>query len=511
MDSLMQKPVQLKDHQKEHTVRLIKILYQHFAYLDTSKTGDGKSFTTTAVAQHCGLRMLVVSPVSAMIQWKMIAKDYNVPIIECISYQKLRGTKKGCTHPYLNRTENTFRTTEAFSNLVQSKILLVLDEIHNIKNGETAQLMAVHTLVKEICRLNCGSRIAALSATPFDKEEHVTSILKATGIILGDELYHYDHSKDEYRLTGFNELVANCKMINNHRTGDVLSWYPPMNNRSIKSCAFRLFADVIKPAISSSMPPREFATNTDAKNGFYVIDHSDIELMTEGEKYLHSGMRENDNGDISVDRGGLSKITKGLTMIEKAKLKTMARLAKSTLDADLNCKVVLYVYFIDSINTLMELLSAYSPVKMYGTTKQDQRVEIISNFQKPNCTSRLLITNPRVGGVGISLDDTDGNYKRYMFAIPSYYFIEAHQAAGRFNRTNTKSDSIIRFVYSHLHRGELQILDAIARKTKVTKSVLYDTRGVTLPGDYPSYEETATSSQTSSSDSIEDFDDEIDG
>ena len=95
--------------------------------------------------------------------------------------------------------------------------------------------------------------------------------------------------------------------------------------------------------------------------------------------------------------------------------------------------------------------------------------------------------NPDVGGVGISLHDTTGEYPRYMFISPSYKLIETAQAASRIHRFGTMSDAIVRMFYANEDRlMEIKILTAMTAKTAVVKGAIDDVSRseIILPGDY---------------------------
>ena len=60
---------------------------------------------------------------------------------------------------------------------------------------------------------------------------------------------------------------------------------------------------------------------------------------------------------------------------------------------------------------------------------------------------------PPVGGQGINLDDKMGNSKRKMLIYSDYSIIKAHQAVGRGDCDDTKSEPACRFVYAKIIIG----------------------------------------------------------
>ncbi|GAF99677.1 unnamed protein product, partial [marine sediment metagenome] len=130
------------DHQKEHFERLVQILGHNFAYLDTSQTGCGKTFTTMKIGKASKLKLFVICPKSVCSVWNIECRKYGVDLVETITYEKLRGTKKQLKvcDGYINRNHNHFRASDKFTALCGKKILLVFDEVHRVKNRATATL-----------------------------------------------------------------------------------------------------------------------------------------------------------------------------------------------------------------------------------------------------------------------------------------------------------------------------------------------------------------------------------
>lgn len=63
-----------------------------------------------------------------------------------------------------------------------------------------------------------------------------------------------------------------------------------------------------------------------------------------------------------------------------------------------------YVYDIEQIQeTLAGKFGAESVVTFYGATPQDERDNIVANFQDPDSPVRFFVANPRTGGFGLTL------------------------------------------------------------------------------------------------------------
>ena len=487
-------PISLWPSQKDHFRRLMSIVQSSHAYLDTSPMGAGKTVVTLAMAAIHHLDLFVVCPKSTASMWQREADKYGVRVRSIMTYQMLTGTaNKGCSHTFLRRSDDVFTPTKNLQQIIEQRTLFVFDEMHALKNPGTGVIKASHSIVKEIARLNCGSRIALLSATPCDKEIHAQNVLKMLGIIVDDDLYHYDRFINYYEPRGIAELISVCDGLD-RTTSETIHLGVPINNKTVNKLCYDLFIRVVKHFRSSSMELPSIDSEKDALNGYYWMPDDDVAELKCGVDLLSQSTQYDDStGTVNIGKGSFGMITNALIMIEKAKLNTMARLARETLQADPNCKVILYVWYIESIKSMSALLKEFYPMIMYGDTKASDRDDTVSKFQQENNDHRLLISNAKVGGIGISLDDRCVKHKRHLFMIPSYNFIDLHQATGRIHRGTTKSTAHVRFVYSKDFQNETSILNAIARKSQVTRSMLYDADGIVFPGDYASFIENKNS------------------
>lgn len=476
----------LLPHQTDHFTRMMEILENNFAFLDTSQTGCGKTFTTMKLAQLSGYKLLVVCPKSVCTVWNLECKKYGVPLIEAFTYEKLRGVKSQLApNRYVDRSGNHFTASDFFTQLVEQRLLLVFDEVHRAKNRATATLAAAHSLVREIVRLNNGSRVACLSASPFDKPEHALSIMKVLGIIMSEGLYDYDRSEKEYNLTGMHEVMNYATRVN--RTEAVKISVFPHNAKGINKASYQHFVKIVKPIISTSMPRPVMTSTFDAKNGYYNMSAVDALKVFNGSNALAAATRYNAATHTIMDSkpAKFGAITIALMEIEAGKVNTLFRLSVQTLTEDPNSKVIIYAWY---KSTMSDLLTKFTEIGvpariMNGDTKQVNRSQIISSFQKPTTKLRVIITSCPVGGVGLTLDDQHGDYPRTSYAVPNYRFIDLFQAGGRTFRVLTKSKATLRFVYGKNATIESQIYDALVRKSNTTKSTLFDNSKVVFPGD----------------------------
>jgi hypothetical protein len=483
------KSVQLRPWQVPHFDNVVDTVRDKVSYIDVSEMGAGKTLIVLKISQMFGLPVIVVCPKSTQQQWVDITTEYGILLIDTITYSGLRGSKiHSPHHGLLTRNGDKFEPTQRFRDLVANGLLLVFDEFHNVKN-DNSQFMAAHTLVKEVIRLNnegAVARIALLSATPCDKKEHAVSLLKMLGIITQDKLYNYDKSTKMYNLIGLQEAIDKCSALDPDTTFNITC--RSINRTTVNTICHDLFVLVIKKHYVSAMPLVLSHSNIkDAKNGYYMMSAADDHSIASGIRSLSSAVcYRHDTRDVDIGRGCWGDITTSLMMIEGGKVNTIIRLVKEQLSRNPQSKAVIYLNYLDHMNQIYQELKAYGALYMDGQTSSKSRSEIIRLFQEDNCDYRILVTNPKVGGVGINLDDSrSGKYPRFMYIVPTYNFIELQQSINRIYRVNTKSTATIRIIYSKKNPHETSILNAIARKKNVVRDIIIDhNNSITLLGEY---------------------------
>jgi SNF2 family DNA or RNA helicase len=499
-------PPKLFLRQIPHFNKLDSILQRENCYLDNSVMGAGKTFVSLSLAKKYGFKIIVVAPLAVLSKWVSTAKLFEVEIKGICTYQSLRGTKiHQPNNIFLTRDGNNFNVTPAFEQIVREGVLLIFDEVQNVKN-ETAQLEAAATLCRTIADMNqrreSNSRIGLLSATPADKQKQAASLLRMLTIVKGKSMYYYDQSNKRYVPTGFNEVYNWCRKVNMNLADHIRMG--KLNKKTITLKLFEFMTQIVIFQVGSSMDAPEINIEQDYKNGFYhmsPIDSQDLingvgalryaiaklQWLSRGEHEVVQSYDQNAINAILQGHEGIAAVTFALMAIEHAKLSTVIRLARQQLEQDPNCKVILYFNYHESLNEAMAALRRYNPVQIHGGMKTKQRDISLELFQQDNNNCRVLIGITRVGSVGIDLDDKFGNHPRFMYIIPDYRFIDLYQATGRIYRLSTRSKATVRFIYGQSGVIESNILDAIERKTITTKQYILTQHPAPFPGDFEEY------------------------
>lgn len=517
--------IELYPYQIDHKNRMLEILKQFPFAIDMSMLGTGKTYTTCFLYQELGIKNIIsINPVSVKSKWEYMKNTYGINLHNNISYCELRSVKfkqpkhgllyrKDYTSKITNRDGSTteiekceFKCTQEYLNLVNDGLLLVIDEIQNIKNM-CDQLLACKELIRPIvekfndsCQSStpiCQSRVILLSGSPIDKIVQVVHLFKTLNIMNSDRLLVYNPQTQLTMWKGMNEIkqyvFKNCSgsdLINNIYHYNEHSY---VNSVQLEKYCYSLFNVILKKYISNSMNP----TNTISivkNNAFYNINSNDKQLLIDGIKLLSKGTRFNPiNHTIDFDHNGILTllcIQRALIMIETAKINLFSRIAQNQLDKNPNTKVVICVNYLSTIDDLESLLSKYSPLRLDGSIISSKRGEIISKFQESNNNHRLLIGNLLVCSTGIDLDDQNGQYPRLCLVSPNYSTITLYQLSHRFARASTKSVATIHFVFGK-DATELSILNALARKSTIMKEITEEQVkcGIIFPSDYTNWYE----------------------
>lgn len=484
------RPIKIRDYQKEHFQKVLQILQNEIAYLDYSPMGTGKTLISLGIAVVYKMGIIVICPKTAISHWIRHTKTYGIPLYNIMTYHSLRGSSsKELNHDLLVRDGDSFFPTEKLQECARKGLLVVFDECHALKN-ENSQLRSAHALVNEcrrLSRMGYNTRVACLSATPADQKENISSLFKILGVIGSDKLYKYNRSSKIYELVGLQEAINKCNRYD--RDATFYSTCRPINKTTIKTISHDLYTRVLKSHITSGMPKPPTEAKLDVKNLFAIMPPEDVEQIKRGAMLFSSATNyRHESGEISYDQQSWGDIIKSRREIDSGKVNTMARLARERLEENPHCKVILYYTYKRDIYRTAELLKEYTPLILTGdVVKNSDRDNIIEKFQRDDDEYRVLISNPKVGGIAIELDDKFGTRNRYMYILPNYHYIDLLQAMGRIHREGTQSDAVIRFIYSKSFPFESSILKSMAEKSKTVRDILTSKqKDVILPGEIDS-------------------------
>ncbi len=535
---LVHNSVKLLDHQINHVKRIDSSLEREFSYLDTSQTGLGKTVSSLYTAwlhqqkYNKNVKIIVVAPSELSLQnkdgWLFWAKQFGMEI-ETITYSKLTGRNNKVKHDFLipNEDKKKWEASKSFLDLCKNGLFLIFDEYHKCKNNSTTHYAAA-SLVRAAKKYKKVCRVALLSHTPGNKEEHYPQILRMAGIITSPILYKHIPFTSDYNWEdhGFGELYKDCMRRKRNpvaRQHIEEAMQKISAARSYRICA-KLFSNYIKDKITFAMPIPKTTVKIQMFNAFLESDKQNTDLINKGISMLQQGVAWNGNAVGDKKEWSLSIIIKGLKNIELGKVSSIVKYIKQQHEKFPNKKFVIScganntsvhyllqqelneIHSSEVINeeidrlgkthigwnkigkdcrNIIKNMTKQTPDIMNGKVKINDRVKIMSNFQQNTDLSWCLIMSPGVGAESISVHDKWGDHPREMLIVPDYHFGRVIQSAGRINRVGVKSDVKILIVYSKQGELETKILNSMIKKTQTAKKLLAKDQKVLFPGEYP--------------------------
>lgn len=472
----------LLKEQKPHFERALERIQTYGFYADNSVMGCGKTYVAVAIAKQLDLPLFVVCPLTVQSNWETVAGLAGVEVIATITPQSL-ASKVGCLpkHGYLTRNDRRhppiFLPTKKLRDLVSKGAFFVYDEIQFARNINT-WFLACKT-INEVIGLNerelvHPSRAAFVSTTPFDMKEKSLNFLILVNLFKNTSV---KSKKAAITTKAIGDLREFCLSYG-------ISFEGLLRN-SVE--VYEFFLKELQPRLFSSMP-LILEKSCDIRNGFFKVSDPDEELrLLMAISDLNSIFVKLDPETLRISLDTIKKMTAARWKIETAKIPLFTRLIRHYLRD--NNKVIVCLHFNHTIEELTRIFASSNPLVLTGKVKANERKAIIASFQEPSLRRRLLIANIRVGGVGISLHDLDGNYPRVMLISPDYNVTDIFQATGRVNRVGSKSDSTVRIVYANVPSCECSILSAISNKMSTIKRTLGDgVRDVLkVPTDFDDY------------------------
>ena len=477
--------------------------------------------------------VIVICPTSTMSEWKRQLELRGFPnkillLINglkryidttVVSYESLRSTgvskhlPKGlCKHKLLKfkviytkhlvtlkeEKGTSFYPSSYLNELVKQKVLFIFDEFHRMKNTNSLQHVACSIITKSVCNgLDSNlSRILFLSATPFDKAIQVVGFLNAVNVIPNRFLVGppYDINPSKYGMGEFLDLCYNIdaeasSKIINLRHGSLVTETDSLQvllaklpREKIIACELvvAMYSKILSKHFVSAAPSFKLPFDLDVGDGYFNISNVNGLKLYSAIKGLEESVTQMRDGSTF----DFTDLTMHFMAIENAKAEIFARKVHQFLLKDPNCKVMCFLNYHSTMETIHKFLNSIGIENTYiakGTSVADRELQI-KPFMEHNLNCRVLIGNTSVLGVGINLDDQDGRFPRFCLISPSYFYMTLHQASYRCYRANTKSVPHIRYVYgkivstnSKIDKTDLieaRLLNNMASKTAIMRSTV---------------------------------------
>lgn len=396
-------------HQILHVMNLVnrfqtkKNKINNLVSLDGSAPGTGKTYTSMAICSQLNLEPIIICPKSSITNWKNIAKIFNVRPLTIVNYETIRNCKIYDGNMNIIQTDIISKKDNAYVwNVDSTKNIFIFDEVHRCKHVNTYN-------GKLLISTKNIARILMLSGTVSDKCSDF--------LIFGYMLDFYNSMKKG--KTWINWIIRQEK----HQFGN--------NN---------ILYNYLYPSKGSRMEFSDMENDLTPSHNIsvdcYSLDSHSLKIMNSEFSKIKNSLE---------NKIEITKILKSRQIIEKLKIPIMIDLCEKYLE--LNCSIVFFVNFVETLETIRKYFHRQSIPISYISGQQTiaERDYMINNFQNNNV--KIIVSMIQAGGESISLHDLDGNHPRVSIISPSFSGIELMQALGRIYRTGTKSKVIQKIIF----------------------------------------------------------------
>lgn len=473
--------VNLLSHQPIIVQSTVHNLITNSIHVDTSDTGVGKTYNACAsIAQlsqfGVNYSAFILCPKPVVATWFQVANLFGLNILGIANYEMLRNNKyylsyedfmegntQECDGDYITVTRERNHAGKNVVSAVEWNLpihtVLVIDESHVGKNHKTLtnnRPTINHRIVvasKAIKSQDC--KIIMLSATPSDKPENMLYLTYLLGM----------HNITENKV--FDRWLARTNFDNPEKLMREL--YPKyicrMSIQDIKE-KYGGFQFENKINVKMCSTPTEIAEEIDElyKCIQEFIDAKGIQcilaIMTYCRMFIeylrmpayikriqkkivagkHCVVFTNFNATVRLLQdafsGNLRK--KKLKRVKKPSRRVLERAIEAEDPRSWFLRMRKYVMYLVAKNIPEHTIQLDSITEIVGGQTAQVRENMVQQFR--NNRSILCIANIQAGGVGLSLQDADGRYPRYVVVSPNWSGILTKQAFGRCYRVNSASD-----------------------------------------------------------------------
>lgn len=437
--------MELYDYQKPLITPMLNILNdpEKLLALLALSTGTGKTVVALELMRRANFCSFgVLAPKVTLGQWLRTAKEIGVSPKFVLNPEAVRNG---------NRPDVVVRNSPvSFSwKALSDGDVLVLDEIHRF-GAPDSQLayMAAHASAARI-------KILGLSASLADSPLKLRMLLHAARIVPWNRFYQWAASVGCHR----------AENISGH------PWRPPMGKLGVQ-----VMAD-----LNARFFPA-FGVRLDAKDILsYPRSQTIVDLVTPSEKAAaearaaYALLAEEIRNPLKA-KTEMVQLLRFRQQVEHAKVPVMVELAEDAIEDGMS--VAVFWNFTAPMAEFCKRMAAHSPARVYGTDAsgrvqtQTERDAEIERFQSNQ--TRLFAGTISAGGVGLSLEDSDGNHPRLLLANLPLSSQELVQVIGRCARANSKSPTLNRVVLLEGVPIEEHIYRLLSRKINNLSSLMGD-------------------------------------
>lgn len=394
-------------------LNILKDENKYLALLALS-TGTGKTVVALELMKQLGCSFGVLAPKVTLHAWNQTAKTLGVDPKFILNPEAVRtGNRKDIV------VKNSAVSWDWKA--LKAGNVLILDEVHRY-GGLSSQLayLAANASAAKI-------KILGLSATLADSILKTRLIMHAARLVPWKSFFPWAEAHGAYR--------------NINISGHPWTFVSGPNGVRIMS------------ELNTQMFPA-YGIRLDAKNiAGYPTSKTIVDLVTPSEKAAAEAraayqLLAEEVKHPERARNDMVKILRARQCVEHAKVPVMVELAEDAIENGMS--VACFWNFTSPMAEFCERMKAHAPARVYGTDESghsqtyDERNAEIARFQTNS--TRLFSGTVSAGGVGLSLEDADGNHPRLLLTNLPLSTTELLQVIGRCARANSKSPTVNRVV-----------------------------------------------------------------
>ena len=407
----------LLSYQLNNVENIIRILNNNDTCLDASDTGTGKTYSAIATCASMNMIPLIICPKAVMRVWQKVCQLFNVKPFMIVNYETIKqmkmydknGNRILCPHVQYDDKNKKY----IWKNL-EDNIIFIFDEVHKCNNMDTFNGKLL------ISAKDVGKKVLILSATVCDTEEkfkifaYILNFIKKENVNSNNlDFKGYMQFIDAWLYRDQKPMMRIYNML-----------YPDRGTRM----SIDVLGDIFP---QNKVIARPFSMGKEREEKIQAQYQIIFDAMEE--------LKEKKKKD---KKNPLVYILRAQQQIELLKVATFIELAKEFLEQ--NNSVVIFVNFTKTLNILSDALK--TKCLIYGEQNDNERQTNIELFQSDK--ERIIIANIKAGGVGISLHDINGKYKRVSLISPCWSAQDVKQSLGRIHRAGAKSNAIQYIIFT---------------------------------------------------------------
>lgn len=272
-------------------------------------------------------------------------------------------------------------------------------------------------------------------------------IRKPSGFLLVDECHDFKNAVKRTRV--LRRLVEKMDY-------SLLMSATPIDDTRQQECLEILLGNIEE---KQSKMEFDYKTKIDIRMEHFILDKEGHQEYIKGYNYIRNaatGVQHADHFEAFVPEF----FTMGLRTIHSVLFPVLLNYLKDNMiDKKKYIIVMRYQQQFDDLKDVYPNL-----LILNGKTLQKDRTESIRLFQE-DPTRKMIAISELVGGLGVELDDTTGEFPREIVMLPTSNGVNFTQIIGRVQRTNTKSDSVVHIIQPN--RNKTYFKGQMSRKTEV--------------------------------------------